>query len=169
MRSGLVFVGVVVAGAIVVFLLAVTQFTSSPFDWAYRHLDYVAAAVLPVIPIAILAAVTSARNRDSRHTDVAHVAAAAEPTPRPAKQPATATTVTAARPQLRATVIVHSDDGELAPTGPGTRFSSVEQLAVASVLDRGRSVADVAKTLKVRQTTVEMWVARARGESPERN
>lgn len=56
------------------------------------------------------------------------------------------------------------DSGER-PAAPPEKFDSVEDLAVASVLERGKSVAEVSRTLKVRPATVQMWVARARKRS----
>ena len=147
MRSGLIFVGAVFAASVVVFLIAVTQFTHDPFLWTVQHLDYAAAALIPVIPVAFLARLSLPR-ADAEATDVpSEVDTVPE---RPARRAAVTSTVTVEQPRPRS-------------TKPG--FASVEQLAVASVLERGLAVADVAKTLKVRPATVEMWVARARGES----
>jgi outer membrane biosynthesis protein TonB len=226
MRSGLIFVASVFVAAFVVFLLAVTQFTSDPLVWTARHLGYAAAALVPVIPIAVLARWTWRRapraEQGEADTDVADDDAAAPAGPVPESAPTVAALLSRAAPapaEPKPTVSIPvrsvanppkprskpkpkpepkpkptppepEPEPEPEPAAPlpppepaapsepepepeparpkgasatsDRQFQSVEQLAVASVLERGRSVADVAKTLKVRQATVEMWVARAR-------
>jgi hypothetical protein len=167
MRSVVIFVASVFAAAIIVYLASVTQFTSNPFAWTAEHLDYAAAALIPVLPIAAIARLSLVRRTGTAVTD-----AADEPDPERlpvvvARRPRpTTTTVVPPKPPVSSVpfsaVPPPRDPTPAAPTSTRT-FSSVENLAVASVLERGRSVADVAKTLKVRPATVEMWVSRARG------
>jgi hypothetical protein len=44
------------------------------------------------------------------------------------------------------------------------RFSSIEQLAITAVIDAGKPIDTVARTLRVSPSAVAYWVAKAKAE-----